>query len=64
MDICRHRRNHGGHPDHGTGEYDNKKYIFYRRANRNGAEADISGANVLPPSGGFEVAQLQGGRHK
>ena len=51
-------------PTCGIGEYGNKKYIVYRRANRDDAEAGIRGANILPPSSGFEVAQLPGGRHK
>ncbi|MBY0239635.1 MAG: hypothetical protein K2X55_10010 [Burkholderiaceae bacterium] len=45
-------------PTHGRGEYGGRKYIVYRRANRDGAEADVSGADVLPPAGGFEVVQL------
>jgi hypothetical protein len=46
-------------PTNGIGEYGNKKYIVYRRANRAGAEAGIRGANVLPPSTGFDIAQLE-----
>jgi len=49
-------------PAHGSVEYSGKKYIVYRRANRDGAQAAISGSDVLPPSEGFEVTQLKGAK--
>lgn len=47
-------------PTHGRGEYGGRKYIVYRRANRDGAETDVSGSDVLPPADGFEVVPLTG----
>jgi len=47
-------------PNNGTVEYGNNKFIVYRRANRDGAEAGVRGVNALPPSRRFEVTQLQG----
>jgi len=47
-------------PNNGTGEYGNTRFIVYRRANPDGAEAGVRGVNALPPSRRFEVTQLQG----
>lgn len=46
-------------PTEGKGEYASKKYVLYRRANKEAADAEISGIDVLPSPGQFEVIRLE-----
>lgn len=47
-------------PTQGRGEYGSRKYVVYRRVHGQGAEAEIIGADVLPPHGQFELVKVSG----